>query len=319
MIRWGILGAGNIALRFAASLAQVEGAELVAASRRTRERAAEFLAEVPCAATARAYGSHDELLADPEVDAIYLALPHAMHHEWAVRAIEAGKAVLCEKPAMLTEGEAADIERLVRERGVLFMEAMKTRFVPMHQAALDALSELGDITRVRASLCNDALAFYQETGSYVLDNGPGAGVLLDCGIYCASWIEELLPGSVEVERVDASYRQHADVYVDARMKVGGVPVELECACDRARPRQLVVEGTRGTLVVDDLHRPQAGELVLATGECRALNAPYVVDDFYGEIRHFCEVMRARAFESPVMPLAATRRCAGMLDAVRRAM
>lgn len=101
MIRFGILGAGNIAHRFAASLAKVEGAELVAASRRTAEKAAAFLAEVPCAPGARAYGDHEALLADPEVDAIYLALPHDLHHAWALRALDAGKAVLCEKPAML--------------------------------------------------------------------------------------------------------------------------------------------------------------------------------------------------------------------------
>lgn len=106
MIHFGILGAGKIAHRFAASLAKVEGAELVAASRRTAGKAAAFLAEVPCTPGARAYGDHEALLADPEVDAVYLALPHDLHHAWALRALDAGKAVLCEKPAMLSEAEA---------------------------------------------------------------------------------------------------------------------------------------------------------------------------------------------------------------------
>ena len=316
MIRFGILGAGNIAHRFAASLAKVEGAELVAASRRTAEKAAAFLAEVPCAPGARAYGNHEALLADPEVDAIYLALPHDLHHAWALRALDAGKAVLCEKPAMLSEAEAAEVAAAARERGLLFMEAMKTRFVPLHPHVVDAVGALGPVARVHASLCNDALASYRTRDTYILGGGPGSGVLLDCGIYCASWLDELLPGEIAVERVDTAFYEGSDVYVDAHMTIGGVAAELECACDRARPRQLVVEGERGILTVDDLHRPQHAELRIAGEPTRDLDAPYEVDDFYGQITHFCALMRAGDIESPLMPHAATCRCARILDAIR---
>lgn len=316
MIRFGILGAGNIAHRFAASLAKVEGAELVAASRRTAEKAAAFLAEVPCAPGARAYGDHEALLADPEVDAIYLALPHDLHHAWALRALDAGKAVLCEKPAMLSEAESAEVAVAARERGLLFMEAMKTRFVPLHPHVVDAVGALGPVARVHASLCNDALASYRTRDTYILGGGPGSGVLLDCGIYCASWLDELLPGEIAVERVDTAFYEGSDVYVDAHMTIGGVAAELECACDRARPRQLVVEGERGILTVDDLHRPQHAELRIAGEPTRDLDAPYEVDDFYGQITHFCALMRAGDIESPLMPHAATCRCARILDAIR---
>lgn len=316
MIRFGILGAGNIAHRFAASLAKVEGAELVAASRRTAEKAAAFLAEVPCAPGARAYGDHEALLADPEVDAIYLTLPHDLHHAWALRALDAGKAVLCEKPAMLSEAEAAEVTAAARERGLLFMEAMKTRFVPLHPHVVDAVGALGPVARVHASLCNDALASYRTRDTYILGGGPGSGVLLDCGIYCASWLDELLPGEIAVERVDTAFYEGSDVYVDARMTIGGVAAELECACDRARPRQLVVEGERGILTVDDLHRPQHAELRIAGEPTHDLDAPYEVDDFYGQITHFCALMRAGDIESPLMPHAATCRCARILDAIR---
>jgi len=318
MIRFGILGAGNIAHRFAASLAKVEGAELVAASRRTAEKAAAFLAEVPCASGARAYGDHEALLADPEVDAIYLALPHDLHHAWALRALDAGKAVLCEKPAMLSEAEAAEVTAAARERGLLFMEAMKTRFVPLHPHVMDAVGALGPVARVHASLCNDALASYRTRDTYILGGGPGSGVLLDCGIYCASWLDELLPGEIAVERVDTAFYGGSDVYVDAHMAIGGVAAELECACDRARPRQLVVEGERGVLTVDDLHRPQHAELRIAGEQARILDVPYEVDDFYGQITHFSSLMRAGALESPVMSHAATLRCARILDRIRAA-
>ena len=138
MVSWGILGAGNIAHRFAASLAHVEGARLVAASCRTLQKAETFLGEVPHESEARAYAGHEALLADPDVDAIYLALPHEFHHDWAIRALRAGKAVLCEKPAMLNAQEMAEVADVARETGCLFMEAMKPRFVPLYAQIVEA-------------------------------------------------------------------------------------------------------------------------------------------------------------------------------------
>lgn len=318
MVRWGILGAGKIAHRFAASLAQVEGAELVAASRRTLGKAEAFLAEVPCAQDARAYGDHEALLADSRVDAIYLALPHALHREWALRAIRSDKAVLCEKPAMLSEAEAAEVTTEARSRRVLFMEAMKTRFVPLHSQVVSMLPSLGPIQRVSASLCNAMLDQLEQRDTYLLDGGPGSGVLLDCGIYCASWLDELLPGDIALDGVSVERYGSSDVYVDAHLTIGGVPAELECACDRAKPRRLVVESARGTLVVDDLHRPQSAEVSFADGTVRTFDVPYDVDDFYGQITHFCGILRAGSLESPQMPHAATLRCARILDVVRAA-
>lgn len=217
LVRFGVLGAGNIAHRFARSLAHVEGAELVAASRRSRAGARQFLDEVPAASGARAYGSHAELLEDGEVDAIYLALPHEFHREWATRAIEAGKAVLCEKPAMLTAADMARVADLARERGVLFMEAMKPRFVPLYPLIVQALPSLGAIRLVEASLCNDMLSSVMEAGTYHVTPGPGAGVLLDCGTYCAAWIEDLCPGVPRLTSVDGRQVRDVDVHVDACM------------------------------------------------------------------------------------------------------
>ena len=231
-------------------------------------------------------------------------------------ALDAGKAVLCEKPAMLSEAETAEVTAAARERGLLFMEAMKTRFVPLHPHVMDAVGALRPVARVHASLCNDALASYRTRDTYILGGGPGSGVLLDCNLHCASWLDELLPGEIAVDRVDTAFYEGSDVYVDAHMTIGGVAAELECACDRARPRQLVVEGERGVLTVDDRTVSQHEELRIAGEQARILDVPYEVDDFYGQITHFCALMRAGDIESPLMPHAATCRCARILDAIR---
>ena len=318
MVRFAILGAGNIAHRFAASLAHVAHAELVAASCRSVAKAEAFLAEVPCAADARAYGSHDELLTDPEVDAIYLALPHAFHHDWAIRALRAGKAVLCEKPAMLTAAEMAEVADVARETGLLFMEAMKPRFVPLYAQVMAALDELGPIVRVEATLCNDMLAYVEEKDSYHLHGGPGAGVLLDCGTYCASWIEDLCPGVPALRSIAGAQKGAVDIYADAELDHGGISARLECAFDRAKPRTATIVGERGRIVVEELHRPQRATVYLDGAEPRVLDVPYEVDDFYGEISHFVGLLEAGACESPIMPLKDSVHCALILDTIRAA-
>jgi len=322
MVRFGILGAGNIAHRFAASLSHEPRAELVAASCRSMQKAEAFLADVPHAAGARAYGNHDDLLADPAVDAIYLALPHDLHHAWAIAALRAGKAVLCEKPATLTAANMQDIAHVATQTGTCFMEAMKPRFVAIYQPVMDAVAQLGHIRYVEATLCNDMLGFVEGSGSYHMTPGPGAGVLLDCGTYCASWIAALCAGEPELLSCESVLRNGIDVYVNARMMFGPIEATLECAFDRAKPRQAVIIGERGRVVVDDLHRPQHATIELVDKEPRELVVPYVVDDFFGEVTHFVSLVEdgatrpGTALESPVMSLDDSVRCAHILDVVR---
>ena len=155
-VRWGVLGAGNISHRFASSLKEVDGARLVAAAGRTPSHVEEFcgaflIDAAHSYATADDSGdaAYDALIADPDVDAIYLALPHGMHAHWVCRALRAGKAVLCEKPAVLNEEEALSIASTSRERGVLFMEAMKNRFCPMRTRVKGLLAS-GELGRLKA-------------------------------------------------------------------------------------------------------------------------------------------------------------------------
>ena len=318
MVRFGILGAGNIAHRFAASLAHEGRAQLVAASCRSAEKAAAFLGEVPHVDDARAYGSYDELLADSDVDAIYLALPHAYHKEWAIKALRAGKAVLCEKPAMLTAQEMAEVAEVSRACGSLFMEAMKPRFVPIYAQVMDAVKQIGPVTRVEATLCNDMLGHVDGSGSYHMTPGPGAGVLLDCGTYCASWLEDLCSGTPELASIAGAQKDGIDIYADARFEYGGIDARLECAFDRGKPRTCTIVGAQGRVVVEELHRPTRATLYLDGAEPQLLEAPYEVDDFFGEISHFVGLVEAGESESPLMTLDDSVRTALVLDTIRPA-
>ena len=319
-VRWGILGAGTIAHRFAASLAHEPGSRLVAISGRTPAHVQAFADEFGVPATS-AYLSHEDLLADPEVDAVYLSLPHNLHHEWAVRALRAGKAVLCEKPAAMTAAEAADIAAVAHETGALFMEAQKSRFVPLYAEVMDLIARgaVGEVMTVETSLCNEMSAAIRDPHSYMSDPACG-GVLYDCGTYCASWLDALLPGDFTVRRCTSRSIGEINSFADAELVfAGGKTGWLQCAADERRPRQVTIIGTGGRLTLEELQRSQHAVLHEDGQVPLAIDTPYVVDDFYGEIAHFAGLVRAGAAESPVMPLAATVRVAQMLDAVRAAL
>lgn len=315
VVSWGILGAGYIAHRFAASLASEPGSRLVAASARNADRLKAFCADVPCKPE-NTYLDHQALLDDDSVDAVYLALPHGLHEEWAVRALDAGKAVLCEKPLALTAEQATHMADVAREKGVLLMEAMKARLVPLHAQVMDLVrsGELGAVTGVETI---QRIPMDPARGGYVVDPTMG-GLLYDVGIYAISWIEELLPGEVRVVSSTATLRAGVDWSDDARLEIGGIPVHLVVdgsVTDYQVECRIKLE--RGTVVVETLHRPTRAGIYSPTGELtRVLDAPYVVDDFFGEISHFSQLVRDGAQESDIMPLDASIRMASIVDAIR---
>lgn len=312
MIRWGILGAGNIARRFAQSLRAQENAALYAISGRKWEKLDAFAAafSVP-----RVYVDHEELLADADVDAVYLALPHGLHLEWAIRALKAGKPVLCEKPAALSGAEMRAIAQTAQETGLLFMEAMKPRFVPLFSEWLRRLPEIGELTRVETSFCNE-MPFDPAHPTYHTEPGQG-GALLDGGIYCASWLQLLFGCPSGVKLAAAKLEGTVDYYLDAELTFpGGQSARLECAFDRAKPKQAILHGAAGRMVVEDLHRPQRFCIYKEGKDPEEVFRPYVVDDFYGEIDHFQRCLETGKTESEIMPLSASIECADILDRIK---
>ena len=312
MIRWGILGGGNIARRFAQSMEAVNGSRITAVSCRSPEKAETFAGRY---GIERALGSHESLLEDEGIDAVYLALPHGLHCEWAVRALRAGKAVLCEKPAAMSKEEVRLMTETAAECGVLFMEAMKTRFIPAYREVKRRIGEgaIGQVVSVETSLCN-AMPFDSARPTYHTDPSQG-GALLDVGIYCACYLEEYLQGEPVLQDLRAEFRGGVDFFADAELSFPSGKGRLTCAFDRAEPRRALITGTGGKILVDELHRPREFTVFSGGGEEKVF-IPYEVDDFYGEIVHFADCLAEGITESPVMPHAASIRCAAVLDRIR---
>ncbi|PWT75287.1 MAG: oxidoreductase [Bacteroidetes bacterium] len=178
-IRWGILGCGRIARKFAADLKYVEDAELVAVGSRSQAIADEFAASFPV--TFR-HDSYEALASNPEVDIIYVASPHGLHHNHVLMCLERKKAVLCEKAFALNAMQAREMIAVAQTKGVFLMEALWTKFLPHYQLMQQMIAE-GKLGTIHNVLVNFGFIPPNPAPSRLLDPSLGGGTLLDIGIY----------------------------------------------------------------------------------------------------------------------------------------
>ena len=178
-VRWGILGLGNIARKFAHDLKLVSGGRLTAVASRTLEKAEHFRNEV---GADKAFGSYAEMLASAEIDMVYVATPHHLHRDNTLAALQSGLGVLCEKPAALNSVQLEEMLAASTETGHYFMEALWTRFLPSTEKVAEILAsgELGGVVEVEADFC---FAAERDYSSRLFDLALGGGALLDIGIY----------------------------------------------------------------------------------------------------------------------------------------
>ncbi|MEO7017643.1 MAG: Gfo/Idh/MocA family oxidoreductase [Leifsonia sp.] len=193
-LRWGVLAPGAIAADFTDALHKHSAQRVVAAGSRSAERASAFAA---AHGVDRAYGSYEQLVADPEVDVVYVASPHPHHAELALLAIAAGKHVLIEKPIAVLPADAGRIAAAAREAGVFAMEAMWTRYLPQTDIVRQLLDD-GAFGEVRVVTADFGGAFAFDPASRMFDPALGGGALLDLGVYAVSWASFALgaPASV---------------------------------------------------------------------------------------------------------------------------
>ena len=240
--RWGLLGAGWISRRaIAPAMHSAHGATLEVVAARDSQRAA---ALSPRRAAVDDYAS---VIDDPHVDAIYIALSNDGHLPWAERALEAGKAVLCEKPLGRNADEARRMRDVADSTGGLLVEATWNLWHPRtaRAAALLASDALGWVTAVHGAFVFDGV----DEGNYRLDPALGGGALLDVGCYPltgAAWAVRAREVSVEsVEMVSGGLG--VDLTTDASLKLGDVPVRIRASFIETAYESLVIEGEHGLI------------------------------------------------------------------------
>jgi predicted dehydrogenase len=322
-MRWGLIGPGRIAHRFADALGTLPDACLQAVAGRSPQRTHEFAARWG----ARAAPSVDALLADAGLDAVYVATSHAAHGPAVRAALLAGKHVLCEKPLVPTAAEAQELVDLARQQGLLLMEAVWTRCLPALQALRERLqqAEIGALRSMQSSFC---FAVPHDPASRLFDPAQAGGALLDIGIYNLSvtrWVLHSV-GDLSVDDPGPDFDVHGrvgttgvDERVHAQLRfASGVVAQMVCALDGEAENTFVVHGERGCLVLQGggfwqatqlrrVHHHQADEVQ---------QLPFRHNGFEYEIEEAMRCIRAGQVESPLVPHRETLATLRWIDALR---
>ena len=302
-IRWGVVGPGRIADKVVQDFAVVDGARVCAVASRSIDRARAFAERH---GIERAYGSYADVLADPEVDVLYVATPHPQHHAVAMAALRAGKALLIEKAFTATTAGTAEIVDLARETGRFVMEAMWTRFQP----AVVALRELvadGAIGEVRSVQADLGVAKEYDPTDRLFDLAQGGGALLDLGVYVVNFAQMLLGTPSRVTAAGSLFPSGADAEASLLLDHGdGRTATLTISLRNALPGQARVFGTTGWIdVLPRFHHPTTIVLHRAGAEPETITRQPVGQGYAHELTEVTECLRAGRSESTVMPLADT--------------
>ncbi len=313
---WGILGAGFVATRATIPAIQCSrnGHVWALASRdlaRARALAAQWQID-------RVYDDYQALLADPAVDAVYIALPNHLHHPWTLRAARAGKHVLCEKPLARSLPEAEQMLEACQQAGVQLMEAAMYRFHPRmrHLKELLANGVLGSLR-----FLHSAFSFpLKDTGNYRNSTAYGGGALLDVGCYCANalcWLNGALPLTI---RAFTSYREAGGIDLESSALLrfaNGSLGHMQCSFVAAEYQSIEIVGSQGALVAPlafTAWREDATLLHLQEGSQFRDEHFVPADPYQLMVEHFADVLHGEA--APVYPPQEALHTLAVLDAIR---
>jgi len=312
-IRWGILGTGAIAEKFAHGLSFVPQAELVAVGSRFSESAQAFGRKfnIP-----KRFGSYERLASDSDVEVVYVATPHTQHAENCLLLLQEGKAVLCEKPFTINASEASNVISLARERKLFLMEGMWTRFLPSMVKVRELIREgaIGDIQMVNAGFGFRAA---YDPGHRLFDPALGGGALLDVGIYSISLSSMTLGYPKNV--ISSVHLGETGVDEQGAIVLGyekGKLAVLTMAIRAELPQEAYIVGTEGRICI---HSPwwRAEKVTLVAGETEDVyDLSFKGNGLNYEAEEVMECLRQEKAESETMPLNETLAIMKICDQIR---
>lgn len=302
-VRWGFIGTGKIASTFARDMASIGEGEVVAVGSRRQESADAF---GDAFNVARRYASYEALVADPDVDAVYVSTPHPMHFENASLALNHGKPVLVEKSFTMNANEARELVALARSKDLFMMEAMWTRFLPHVIALRDLVSRgvLGDLVMVEA---DHGKWFAPDPNSRLFAPELGGSAMLDLGVYPVSFASMLLgtPARV-VAMVDPAF---TGVDGQASMIFGyesGAQALLTCTTLARSSTRACVTGTEARVEIDsDFYAPTSFRHITRSGEVTEYNFDVAPRGLRFQAIEVARCLDEGLKESPLMPLDET--------------
>ena len=316
-IRWGILGCGRISRKFAADLRLVADAELTAIASRNKETLELFAKDFPCK---HLHNSYEALVANDEVDVIYVATPHSHHYDHTILCLNHDKAVLCEKAFAINSKQASEMIKTAKERKVFLMEALWTKFLPHYKKLQELLQQktLGDIKSV---LVNFGFKTTANHPKRLFDPLLGGGTLLDIGIYNVFMTLSILgkPDAIEATMIPAPTGVDEQIAVLFKYNNGAM-AQLFSSFVTNLPIQAEINGTEGCITLTTrFYEPsttiQLSKKIPYEREIIAVEKEAGFGYHY-EARHVNECLKKRLVESPVMTHADTLLLMEILDTIR---
>jgi predicted dehydrogenase len=313
-LRWGVIGTGGIAAVFAADLELTDSGRVIAVGSRELARAEGFGERF---AVPNRHGSYEALVADPEVDAVYVATPHPMHRADAGLALRAGKPVLLEKPFTVTAVEARELVELARERGLFMMEAMWTRFLPHIERIRELLAEgaLGEIVTV---IADHGQWFAEDREHRLFAPELAGGALLDLGVYPVAFASMVLGRPTEIKSMITPAFTGVDGQTSMLMRyASGAQAVLTCTLAARSPTRAAIVGTRARIEIDgDFYAPSQLTLTTLEGEQVHFDGRREGRGLRFEADEVARCLREGLLESPLMPLDESIAVMEIMDAVR---
>ncbi len=314
-IKWGIIGLGKIAQKFAEDLALTPNATLYAVASRFEEKAISFGSRF---GVSRCYADYESLAKDETVDAVYIATPHVLHHENTLLCLQHKKAVLCEKPFAMNAEQANEMLVTAQANEVFLMEALWTQFVPSFQK-LQQLIRSDAIGRIRSIRADFGFKAPFDAQSRLFDKQLGGGALLDVGIYPVFLAHSLLGFP---DKIEAS-AQIGETGVDEHEIItfhypGGVYASLEASLTVNTPVEAHIIGETGWLTLHSRwHEPTSLTLYTDRHTSQTFTFPKKGNGYYYEIEEVCNALQSGATESTIRPHEATLSLMQLLDAIRK--
>jgi predicted dehydrogenase len=313
MVRWGILATGGIATRFTEDLALLPEAQVTAVGSRSLAAAQVFADKH---GIGRAYGSWQELAEDPEVDVVYVATPHSAHHAASVLCLQAGKAVLCEKPLTLDLASAENLIDTARASNTFLMEAMWMRTNPaiLRVAELVADGAIGEVTHIYADF---GVAGPFPPGHRMRAPELGGGALLDLGVYPVSFTHLFLGVPDEIRSWATLTPEGTDQNTGAILGYADRAVAtLHCGFVGETSQRATITGTAGRIEVPTLFFRPEGYTLIRNRTAEFVDVPIRGNGMGYEAEEVMRCLNAGLIESPVIPHSSTLEVIGILDAVR---
>ena len=314
-IRFGIVGTGTIAHRFAQAIKNVKCAELVAVASRTAECAKKFGDEF---GIKYRFDSYEKMADSDVIDAAYIAVPHSGHIGCSCLMMNGGKHVICEKPMAVNLAEAEEMFRCAEENGVLLMEAMWARLVPGTIELLELVKNgvLGDILGVEGQFCYTMDD--DEMDHHVFNPENGGGSLLDVGVYGLNFASWYLGKDVVEINAQSDFYNGVDSHTCALLKYSdGAIADVSSAILLRKPNEGYVYGTKGYAYLRRFYAPQEIELHLNDGTSRTISVPYRGNGFEEQITHFSECVSRGFTKSPIVTPEQTLYITKQMDTIRK--